>query len=479
MKSKVLLINPSFKREEQYGEFQDLVRKGIPLSLGFLAGYLLEKGVEVKIVDEQWGALTDEKIKELIGQFQPSLVGITSLTPVVYRSFQLAQQLKKVAPEITVILGNVHPTILPEESLKNEFVDIVVRGEGEVTLWECVQYREGKKDIRDIPGVSYKREGEIVHNKARPYEKDLDKFPRLAYEHICDSIPLPDFVPTMILTSRGCPYRCIFCSSRDISGYVYRMLSPRRVVEDVEFLIEKYDIKGLWIADDNFVVNKKRTEEICRLFMERGINRKVTWGCQTRGDAIDGQILEVMKEAGCVNISFGIETGSQRLLDMIDKNEKVEDNARAVRLTNQAGIMTRGAFILGLPTETRAETIQTIKFAKSLPLDVAKFALATPYPGTELYNMAVKEGVDVQEDWSSLSTMTGISRYEASYVPRGRTSKELKNLQLRALLEFYLRPKQISAILKGENVEIKIKSYKEIGKYFMVVLRLLKKVFFN
>jgi len=472
----VLLIHPCLDRQQQYGDLADLVWSEVPLSLGFLAAYLVERGVEVKIVDEQWGRLDDERIAELVRTFQPRLVGITTLTPVLHRSFELAEGFKRASAEVAVVLGNVHPTIRPDESLSHPAVDLVVRGEGEVALWECLQHVQGEMDAAEIPGLSYRRNGEIVHNPDRPYEKDLDVFPRCAYELLRENMPA-GVAPALLLTSRGCPYRCIFCSSRLVSGHAYRVHSPERVVEDVEYLLHQYGLPNMLVVDDNFLVGRRRIEEICGLFVERGIHERITWSCQARADAIDERVLEIMRGAGCIAISFGIECGSQRLLDLIGKHQSLEANTRAVKLAHRAGLRTRGSFILGLPTETAEESRETIRFAKTLPLDVAKFALATPYPGTDLYEIAVEEGLDVGGDWSRMSSMVmGMEGAEPSYVPRGRTAKELERAQTRAHLEFYLRPRQLWAILRGRNPELRIRSFGHLLRMARAALRLLGKL---
>lgn len=471
----VLLVHPTFDRHEHYGDFADLVWKELPLSLGFLAGYLLERGVRVKIVDEQWGALSEERIGQLAREWQPDVVGISVLTPVFEHSLDLAQKFKRADPRVAVVLGNVHPTVYPEETLRNGCVDAVVRGEGEVTLWEYLQYLHGERSVEGILGLSYRCEDRIVHNEDRPFERNLDVFPRCAYELMRENLP-PGVAPSVVLTSRGCPYRCIFCASRVVSGHAYRTHSPERVVEDVEYLIRMYGVRHVLIVDDNFVLNRRRVEQICGAFIERGLHRRLTWSCQARADAIDEDVVRILKEAGCVQLSFGIETGSQRLLDLIQKGERLEDSVRAVRLAHRAGIRTRGAFILGLPTETRKESLRTIRFAKSLPLDIAKFTLATPYPGTELFRIACSEGMQPEGAWSRMSTMAGIGTVEPVYAPLGRSTTELRNMQLRALLAFYLRPRLILNALAGRNPEIRIGSARDALKYFMAVLRMLKRL---
>jgi radical SAM superfamily enzyme YgiQ (UPF0313 family)/ubiquinone/menaquinone biosynthesis C-methylase UbiE len=434
----VLLINSGFNRRVQYGFLNTVVTPGLPLSLGSLGGYLERKGVRVKIADEQVDDLSGNNLRDLIRDFKPHVVGLSCVTPTVYRGFELAERIKSISNDTVVVMGNAHPSICPEECLKEENIDLVIRGEGEVTFWECIEWLQGKREIDAILGLSFKKNGQIQHNTDRPFVQNLDDFPNFAY-HLLMTEPFR-YNPGHIVTSRGCPYRCIFCSSRNLSGYSYRTFSPQRVAEHVELLIKEYRIKSLMFDDDNFVVNRNRTFEICEIFLRNGYAKKITWRCQARGDLVDREILKKMKEAGCVNISFGIETASQRLLDLIQKNEKVEDNIKAVQLASEVGIKTRGAFILGLPTETREESMETIRLAKRLPLDEVKFSLATPYPGTELYNIAKQRGYSLEGKWDFLNTTVGLGGYEPVYCPAGRTPAELKALQRRAHLEFYLRP---------------------------------------
>ncbi|MBA7661106.1 Anaerobic magnesium-protoporphyrin IX monomethyl ester cyclase [subsurface metagenome] len=206
------------------------------------------------------------------------------------------------------------------------------------------------------------------------------------------------------------------------------------------------------------------------MFIERGYHKKLTWMCSSRADLVDEPLLEKMREAGCSTISFGIETASQRLLGILKKGTSLEINERAVRMAKKAGISNvRGTFILGIPTETREESLATIKYAKKLPLDSAKFSIATPYPGTELYRIALSEGMDVPKDWSKLHQGVGFSEYDPVWIPKGRDAKELKKLQRRAHLEFYLSPRRIFYIPRICDISWKeVKSWEDIRVYWRI-----------
>ncbi|TAN61176.1 radical SAM protein, partial [bacterium] len=405
-KMRVLLINPSFDRSKQYGHLNRLVKPGLPLSIGALAGYLLDKGVSVRVADDQVDDLSAEGLTNILNDFSPSIAGMTCLTPNVFRVFELASIVKAYCKDIWVVAGGAHATVCPDECLGNGNIDFVARQEGEVTLWELVKARLNQTGKEYISGLSFKENGKIRHNPDRPFQQRLDEFPKFPFKLLMN--PPGRYNPGHLVTSRGCPFKCVFCSSRNISGFGYRSLSAGRVIEEIEGLINDYKIRSLMFEDDNFLVDKKRAMQICDGLIEKGFNRVISWRCQARADLVSLDVLGKMKQAGCVNISFGIETASQRLMELIKKGETVEDNIKAVRLAKSAGLGTRGAFILGLPTETRQESLATIRLAKSLPLDEVKFSLATPYPGSPLYEMAKKEGCIIDGRWERLNTTVGL-----------------------------------------------------------------------
>lgn len=464
----VLLVNPAIDKEKKYGKLASmLLTPSVPLSIVFLGSFLEHHGYQVRLFDEQIELLTSDRVQKVINEFNPGVVGFTCTTPGMARAHEIAADIKQIDPEIKIVMGNIHPTVLPEETLRDANVDLVVRSEGELSLLEYLQSLENNGDLNRIKGISYKFNGGYQHTESRVYEKDLDVFPPANWKLLTDT--QGNYSIEWVLTSRGCPYKCVFCSARSVSGFKYRFNSPERVIQEVDVVVQDFGKKFFSFADDNFVVRKERTREICNLLIERGYHKEVKWLCQTRADAVDESMLDLMRKAGCEYISFGIETGTQRLLDLIGKTLKIETIEKAVTMAHQAGIKTRGSFMLGLPSETYEDSLATIDFARRLPLDIAKFNLAVPYPGTELLQMAIAEGLQVTDDWSNINTAAGLSNTEAFYVPKGRTMEELAKLQKLAHTKFYLRPKQIWRILKRENIDFNLPKIKSSRQFFELI----------
>ncbi len=466
----MLLVNPCFDLRRHYG---GLARAGptlLPVGPAYLAAVLERARRPVTIWDGQVHPGGIDGLAEVLREEQPAVVGITCFTPMVPQTRAVAELVKSTLPRSKVVVGGTHPTVLPAETLEDPNIDCVVRGEGEHTLPELLDAWERGVQIDGVRGISYRRDGAVVHTGDRPYEDNLDSLP-LPARHL---LPLDAYrqVPDAaiarpiqaMITSRGCPHRCIFCSARLSSGYRYRARSAARVLEEMELLVEEYGARQIIFLDDNLVVDGERVSEICGLILERGYQHRVVWTCAARADQVDEPLLRRMRQAGCRLISFGVETGSPRLMRLIKKGMTLEQVREAVAAARRAKILVRGTFILGLPTETVQESQQTIAFAKQLGIDSAKFSLATPYPGTELYSMAVDEGLPPITDWGRLSSMAGFSTYEPAYVPKGREANELKALQRRAMREFYLRPRQLLTMLGRTRTVSDLALYWEAGK---------------
>ena len=472
--SRVLLISPQVDYARMFGKASTTTPSNIPLNLLYLSAYLESKNIPVKILDGQINDLDEQSLIINIKQFNPNVVGISCATPLVHAAYGIAKTVKAVSGQITVVMGGPHPTVLPEETIADENVDIVVRGEGEITLFELVQAIESGSGLDSILGITYQSNGNIVSTQNRPLNTDLDSLPPLS-RHL---IPLREYRPqidiyyrypwTNILTSRGCPYKCIFCASRKISGHRYRARSPENIVEEIDILVNQYGIRNIGIADDNFTVDRKRTERICDILIKEGYNRKVDWSCAVRADGVDEPLLKKMRAAGCRCFCVGIETGSQRLMNVLKKHLKLEKVVEGVGMMRKAGIKVRGTFLLGIPTETEEETLQTIRFAKKLRLDFAKFNLITPYPGTELWEIAKERGLVGEDVWSRLIPGIGFTEAEPVFIPKGRNAQELKAKQRRAARTFYLRPRSIW------NLVSNIRSFSNFNRHFYAAKLLLK-----
>ena len=454
----MILINPKFNRIEKLGIFSRYVPISLPISLGTLAGNLIAHGKQAKILDDQITTINEQVLNESVKDMsRPYIFGLSCYTAGVGRGYEISKLIKNLYQDSYVVMGGIHPTVMPDEVLSHNEVDIVMRREADETIITLYDALKLGHDYRDIGGISFRDENNnIVHNHDAPVLADLDSLPPYPYhlfeEHI-DKYSLG-----FILSSRGCPYNCIFCSQIRISGRNYRATSPDRVIEELDILINKHKQTNISFFDDNFVVNGERTKNVCNLIYENGFHKKAVFSCQTRGDAIDEEILHYFKKANFQAVSFGLETGSDNLMKLINKNEVVADNIRAVKLVKKFGLKVGGSFIFGLPTESRKERVLGMKLAKDLDLDYARFNNATPYPGTELYNIAVREGrLNAGKNWDNLSAVGTFvegpfNRAPLAYCPETSTEKELRQDILRANFFFWLRPKMVFRLLKERSV---------------------------
>lgn len=422
-----------------------------PVGLAYIAAYLIDKGIEVKIFDSQ---VETEPVQDVIKNFKPNVIGITCVTALVYSTIEVAKLIKIEFPNIIIIVGGIHPTIRPDDFLNEPAIDYVAVGEGEITMYEFVKALESGENPALLPGLMSMKNGEKIVGPKRGMIQNLDELPPPAL----DLLPMgkykvspdvrTDDVVAGIVTSRGCPFNCIFCSNVLLTERKFRAHSIERVCSEVENLIDKYHISQLWIFDDNFAVNKKRSKEICKEFIKRGFHEKISWWAEARVDCVDEELLNLMAQANCRIISYGLESGNQRLLDLIEKNITLEQTEKTVFLTKKAGIDIRASFILGLPTETREESLKTIEFAKKLPITQVRFAIATPFPGTKLWDIAKEEGTLNFSSWKEFSMMSGYAVGSPVYAPKGRTPQELAKLQRWANMTFYLRFQIFRAYIK-------------------------------
>jgi len=477
----VLLINPVYNKKATLGPFTKYITSQLPLSIGFLAGYILDKGIPVHVEDEQLAQLTDEYLESIIAKYSPRIVGMTVYTLTAPRAYELGRKIKSKWPDIKVVMGGVHVTLMPEEPLELGAADFVVRNEGEITFYELITHLNANQSVEGIDGLSFQKDGAVVRNPERALISNLDDLPMFPY-HLFEK-NIKEYQFGNMLTSRGCPYNCIFCSQKSISGQQYRSRSPKRVVEELDILANKYNQDFVFFNNDNFIVNENLCYEICDLIISRNYPKNFKIAINARGDAVTKKLLSRMREAHFMTIIFGLETGSERIMKLVKKGETVAEIEKGVRIAKKCGFIVSGQFILGFPTETRAESFQTIWHALRLPLDFTRFNLLVPYPGSEIFDMA-KADKKINLDWSNYASHSALTGKTIPYIPDGRTAKDLARLQWFGNMAFFFRPRQLFNINKirygtaGQVILPDIYSFKGmaemIGFAFKLVFFMLK-----
>jgi len=419
-----------------------------PLGLGYLASVLRENGFKVQIVDNLVEKLTLDKLIKKIKNSQ--IVGITSTTPTFKSALRYARVVKERLPNAFVILGGVHATFMPYEALRHECVDAVCVGEGEQTIVEVAERVEEGKSLEGVKGLIYRDGLTVVENEKRGFIENLDSLPFPAF----DLMPLDKYTilgrkleQFPMITSRGCPFGCRYCSSSLFLGRKFRARSAKNVVDEMEWLNKKFGAKHIAFGDDTFTFNKKRVFEICDEITRKGLD--VEWSCSSRVDTINYELLKKMREAGCVAIYYGVESANQETLNRYyRKRIKLENVKRALNLTKKVGITTICSFIIGAPFETKEDIKNTLKFAIKLNPDYAQFSILTPYPGTEIYEEAKSKNLILTENFEEYTA--GKPILKNIHMTPNEISKLLKYCYLR----FYLRPRFIWNEIKNKRIGV-------------------------
>ncbi len=420
---KVLLINPPFQR------LKGIRTSYFPLGLGYLAAVLAQRQIDVKIYnaenpsnDECAGlkstsflmamhnsyleALKNEnhlvwsEVTNVISEFQPDIVGMSVMTSKYSSALEITNICKKINHNIIIIWGGFHPSIRPDEVLSNYNVDFVVRGEGERTLTELVgSISECNKNYHEIDGLSFRKDGVIIHNKPRSLIQNLDEIPAPARNlSLKDKLYSPKDL-NMLISSRGCPFRCTYCGASNIWGRMVRARSSGNVIKEMEDMIEQFGIREFYFVDDSFTVNRARVIELCEVIRRKGLD--ITWRCATRVDLIDTELIKEMKKAGCSGLHLGIETGSQRMLKCIKKGITLDQVKNAIQILRKNRMDWRAYFMVGFPQETIEDIKETMKFMKEIDPPAIDLSIFTPYPGTELFEDVMRLGfMPENPDWS-------------------------------------------------------------------------------
>jgi anaerobic magnesium-protoporphyrin IX monomethyl ester cyclase len=428
---QVTLVNPPYpKGAHQHPPFT-------PLGLGYLAAVLEKNKHKVDVIDCQASHLTYEDFRNEISKRKPDMVGLTSTTLTYKSALEIIRITKQVHPNCITVIGGCHVSFWDKNALKEcPELDFVVRKEGEITIVEVVERLEAGKDLDGVLGVTYRKSEEIVQNPDRPYIKDLDSLPFPSHNlWPLESLRKYGNIIFPLMTSRGCVFWCEFCSAVRMFGRGYRMRSAKNVVDEIEYIHKTYGAENFTFYDDAFTVDQPRVEEICRLLHERKL--KVKWDCGTRVDMVTRDLLQKMKDAGCIAVWFGVEAGSQEVLDEMGKGFTAKRTKKAFKMAQEIGLMTIASVVLGFPGETRETAMKTVNFIKEINPDDVGYYIATPYPGTPMAEQVKKNGWLRVTDFDNYDTATPI--FELPTL----SMKELVKIREDAFHSFYLRPTYI------------------------------------
>lgn len=418
--SKILLVDPPWYI------FQNINPPCIPLGLTSIASTLKENGHDCLIFN---GDFTKESLqgqerllcdyqnyqnyleemknkkhpvwnefKSVLECFNPDYVVLTILTPKYVFAVEISRIIKAYNPQVPIIIGGVHTTLLPKETIKENFFDFAVVGEGEITVSELITCLQSSGDLAAINGICYKKDGVVVQNPPRTLIKNLDTISLMDFALLYRFNEYPADYFGSIMTSRGCASRCIFCASHNLWGRNVRFVSPERVLEEIKNRYHKYGVKKFRFNDDTFTANHPRIRRICELMIKDKL--KIAWMCDTRADRITPEILAVMKNAGCYQINIGVESGSEKILKKIQKGESLQTIKQAFNIAKKYKIQTLAYFIMGFPFEIKDDIEKSIQLMNEIKPDLICWSIYTPYPGTEIYESLLKAGIITNPDWS-------------------------------------------------------------------------------
>ncbi len=445
MSAAVLLIQPPLKPEELYTRGSRATASLLPpLGLSYVAAYLKSRGHRVRILDGIVDPLPLEEICSIAGDYD--VVGITVISSYVVRVVELIESLKQAGVSAPVVVGGPHATGAPETLLKSG-ADYAVIGEGEETMHELVECVTRRQSPAGVKGLKfYDRQNHLVSTGRRRLVEPLDEIPMPARELLPmhryhTSIARASAVPAhSMMGSRGCPGRCTFCSRMTFGNRV-RWFSTERVIEEFFLLRDRYGAKEVAVWDDDFVADPDAAVRVCERLIQKGFD--LPWSASACIETINRELLGLMKRAGCNYIAYGVESGSQRMLDRLKKNITKDQIRGVIRMTKEMGVPIRAYFILGFPDETPGEMDATIEFARELDVDLASFTMFIPLPGTREYQRAQQSGTFDPEYFFKMMIPEINFPDRPVYVPAGMTAAQLMKIHQHAYNRVYLRPRVV------------------------------------
>ena len=437
---KVFFTTPPLSLEKRYGSFAGGGSSAPSLGILMLAAVARNDGCTGTVVDASALSLTESELLRRLADVRPEILCISSTTLAIGNANSFAGEAKRLLPALIVIVGGPHVTATPLETMtRYPAFDMAVIGEGESTLVELLRALRTGSSATAVPGLIVREGSTLRDTGRRPFITDLDSLPFPAWDLLegfpeC-YLPAPFKVQQLpaatLVTTRGCPNTCIFCD-RSVFGTSCHAFSAEYVVRQMTELHHRYGIREFSFEDDTFITFKTRLVEICERLI--ALRLDLSWTCLGRVNHVTADNLRLMKKAGCWQISFGIESGSQEILTLINKKIGLDQVRQAVHLCREAGIRSKGFFILGHPGETPETLKTTIDFALALPLDDISVCHMTPFPGTELYERAAEFG-EFNSDWSAMNLLSVV------FIPRGLTRDDLQSAQKELIRRFYFRPR--------------------------------------
>jgi len=445
---KIVFINPPYERiAPGYDFVRHITNKSPSLGLLHLAAEVRLHGYEPSIIESDISELAVDDVVARVVHERPRYVGITLFTVGVWGAAAIARGIKAALPDTIVVVGGPHISSMGSETMERfrEF-DYAVVGEGEKVLMDLLEALDTGTDLWGVPGIIFRRGPFVQVTSGNPVNKSLDDLPFPAWDLLPD---FPQAYPpaiydfprgpvATIAASRGCPFHCKFCDTSTFGASV-RHYSPQKVFEMMRHLHDAYGVRHIMFVDDLFLASRQRVTELCNLLLDSGL--KMTWTCTARVDTVKPDVLKLMQQAGCWEISFGLETGSDELLQKMDKAARVEKSELAVGWTADAGIRTKGLFMLGYPGEN-ADTITATKdFVRRIPMTIMNLTKFTPYPGSPIYRDLY--GTNIREDhWEKMNGMNFV------WAPEGMTVEDLDREYQQILMAFYKRPQMGAYYLK-------------------------------
>lgn len=466
--SSIVFLTPPLSLKARYGSWAKAGNAMPSLGIISLAAVTRQEGFDSQVIEATARDLDQEQVLQRIKEIKPCYIGLSAPTFSIGTAAQLARQIKQIDKEVVIIVGGPHISAAPRETMERFLdFDVGVIGEGELTIVEVLKALENGKKLEEVKGIIYRggksedrRERVPVHlTSPREQIEDLNQLPFPAHD-LLEGFPrafhpppfkMARFPAASIVTSRGCPNRCTFCD-RSVFGNRCRAFSAEYIITWMKELVRRYGIKELLIEDDTFVMFKSRLVEICEGMLREGLD--LSWSCLGRVDMVTPEIVKLMHKAGCWEIGYGIESGVQHILDLEEKKISLAQVEQAVAWTKEAGILTKGFFMIGHPLETEETMNKTIDFAKKIPLDDISVMMLTPFPGSELYETAHHYGT-FNNDWDKMNLLQPV------FIPKGLDEEKLNSYTRKMLKEFYLRPRIIWGYL--------LRMFKHPGTFFRIL----------